>query len=114
METSRCGEGSGRWTHHAAQLRHQPGREGEVAQMVYSELHLEAIRRGLPAGQRYHSRIVDQEIERLPDSHPLREVGDRCKAGQIEMLLAYFGADHFATDLLDCRLPPFDRRGRSG
>ena len=33
--------------------------------------------------------------------HPLNEVGDRCEAGQIEMLVAYPGAGHFVTDLLD-------------
>ena len=72
--------------------------------MVCSKLHLKAIRRGLPAGQRHHSRIVDQEIKGLPGVHPLREVGDRCKAGQIEMFVAYLGAGHFAADLLDSRL----------
>ena len=72
--------------------------------MVCSELHLKAVRRGLPAGQRHDARIVDQEIKRLPGVHPLREVGDRCKAGQIEMFVAYLGADHVAADLLDRRL----------
>ena len=96
-----------------AQQRHQPGRESEVAEMVRSELHLKTIRRGLPARQRHHAGIVDQEIERRPGAHPLREVGDRCKAGQIEMFVADLGADHFAADLLDRRLSLLDRRGRS-
>ncbi len=87
-----------------AQQRHQPSRESEVTQMVRSELHLETIRRGLAARQRHDSRIVDQEIERLTVAHPLREVGDRCEAGQIETLVADLGAGHFAADLLDRRL----------
>ena len=51
------------WSARAAQQRHQPGCEGEVTQIVCPELHLKAIRRGLPARQRHHSRIVDQEIK---------------------------------------------------
>src|SRR6266850_4006615 len=59
-----------------AQQRHQSSCESEVTQMVCSKLHLKAIRRRLPAGQRHHARIVDQEIKGLPGVHPLREVGD--------------------------------------
>src|SRR6266851_1747991 len=72
--------------------------------MVGSKLHLKAIRRSLPAGQRHHTRIVYQEIKGLPGVHPLREVGDRCEIGQIEMFIAYPGAGHLAADLLDSRL----------
>ena len=39
----------------------------------------------------------------MPGGHSLCEVGDRCKAGQIEMFVANLGASHFAADLLDCR-----------
>jgi hypothetical protein len=60
-----------------AQQRHQPGRERKVAQMVGAELHLEAIGRGLPARQRHHACIVDQEIKGRPGLHPLCEVSDR-------------------------------------
>src|SRR5256886_6327817 len=73
--------------------------------MVCSKLHLKAIRRSLPARQRHDSRIVYQEIKGLPGVNPLREVGDRCKAGQIELFVAYPGADHFVADLLDSRPP---------
>src|SRR5216684_1691272 len=37
--------------------------------------------------------------------HPLREIGDRCEAGQIERFAFYLGTGHFATNLLDSRLP---------
>src|SRR5882672_7507811 len=73
--------------------------------MVCSKLHLKAIRRGLPAGQGHDTCIVDQEIKGMSRVYPLREVGDRCKVGQIEMFVAYLGAGHFAADLLDSRLP---------
>ena len=92
------------WPACPAQQRHQPSGESEVTQMVCSKLHLKAIRRGLPAGQRHDARIIDQEIKGMPGVHPLREVGDRCKAGQIEMFVAYLGAGHFAADLLESRL----------
>jgi hypothetical protein len=39
-------------------------------------LHLKAVRRGLSARQRHHACIVDQEIQRLPGMHSLREIGD--------------------------------------
>ena len=39
--------------------------------------------------------------------HPLRKFRDRCKAGQIETFIGYLGADDFAADLLDRRLPLF-------
>ncbi len=77
--------------------------------MVCPKLHLKAIRRGLPAGQRHHARIVDrivdQEIKGLPGVNPLREVGDRCKAGQIEMFVADLGAGYLAADFLNSRPP---------
>src|SRR6478736_8174386 len=72
--------------------------------MVGAKLHLKAVRRGLAAGQRHDARIVDQEIKRRPDEHSLREVGDRCQVGQIEMFVAYLGRYHFAADLLESRL----------
>ena len=64
------------WSTCPAQQRQQPGCEREVTEIVRAKLHLKAVRRDLPAGQRHHPRIVDQEIEQLPGSHPLREVGD--------------------------------------
>src|SRR6516165_3885303 len=73
--------------------------------MVRSELHLESIRRGLSAGQRHDSRIVDQEIKGLPGAHPLRELGDRCEAGQIETFVAHPCARRFAANPLDSQLP---------
>ena len=92
------------WFGCPAQQRHQPSREREVTQMVCSKLHLKAIRRGLPAGQRHDTRVVDQQIKGLPGVHPPREVGDRCEIGQIEMFIAYPGTGHLAADLLDSRL----------
>src|SRR5580704_9678382 len=72
--------------------------------MVCSELHLESVHRDLAAGQRHYSRVVDQEIKGLSSSHPLREVGDRCEARQIEMFVARPGAGRCAADLFDRRL----------
>jgi hypothetical protein len=87
-----------------AQQWHQPSGESKVPEIICSKLRLEAIRRGLPAGQRHHSRIVDQEIKGLPGVHSLREGSDRCKAGQINRFVTCLGARHLAADLLDCRL----------
>jgi len=47
-------------------------------------------------GQRHHAGIVDQEIKGLPGVHPLREVGDRGEARQIEAFVTYLGAGRLA------------------
>src|ERR1700684_3986342 len=75
-----------------------------MTQIVCSKLHLKAVGRGLPAWQRHHSCIVYQEIQRL-SGNPLAEIGDGREVGKIETLVAYPGAGHFTTELLDRSLP---------
>ena len=72
------------WSACPAQQRHQPGGESEVTEMVCSKLHLKAIRRCLPAGQR-HDFAFDQEIKGCGGASAAR-VDDRCKAGRIRRL----------------------------
>jgi hypothetical protein len=93
------------WRASPTQQRHQPGGKSEVTLMVRCELHLGSIHRGLAAGQRHDSRIVDQETKGLSAAHPLREVDDRCEARQIEKtLVANPVTACFAADLIDRRL----------
>jgi hypothetical protein len=63
------------------QQGHQPGRETKVVQMVCSKMHLQAVHRGLSAGECHYACTVDKEIERLTGLHPPREISDRSDAG---------------------------------
>src|ERR1700744_90336 len=92
------------WRVGTPQQRQQASGEREMTEMVGSELHFETIGRGLAARQRHDAGIVDQEIEGLTAGHPLREVGDRGEARQIEALITDSGAERFAADLVDRRL----------
>ena len=88
------------------QQRQQVAGEGEVGQVVRTELQLETVDGGLPLGWVHHTGVVDEDPDRRPvPAEPLAEGGYRRQRGQVEVCQHERRLGVPGTDLRQGRLP---------
>ena len=84
----------------------QQAGEGEVAEVVGAELHLEPVGR-LPAGDGHDAGVVDQDVEPVVSGGETgRERPHRGQIGQVERGHLHVGAGHLGAEAFGGRPRP--------